>query len=74
MTDQPRPRAQVHRAAERYRSTPGEGIETRHAFSFSGHYDPANTHFGALLACNEELLAPGAGFESHRHRDVEILT
>jgi Pirin-related protein len=74
VTDQPRPHADVRRAGERYRSTPAEGIETRHAFAFSGHYDPRNTHFGALLACNEELLAPGAGFAQHRHRDVEILT
>ncbi|WP_063796008.1 pirin family protein [Streptacidiphilus griseoplanus] len=74
MTDQSRPRAEVRRAAERYRSAPAEGVETRHAFSFSGHYDPRNTHFGSLLACNEELLAPGAGFEQHRHRDVEIVT
>ncbi|MFD0347379.1 pirin family protein [Kitasatospora aburaviensis] len=75
MTDAPaRPRADLRRTAERYLSTPAEGIETRHAFSFAGHYDPRNTHFGALLACNEELLAPGAGFDEHRHRDTEILT
>ncbi|QMU75629.1 pirin family protein [Streptacidiphilus sp. PB12-B1b] len=64
----------VHRAAERYRSEPEPGIDTRHAFSFSGHYDPANTHFGALLACNEETLAVGAGFVRHLHRDTEIVT
>lgn len=64
----------VHRAAERYRSAPEPGVETRHAFSFSGHYDPRNTSFGALLACNEERLAPGAGFADHRHRDTEIVT
>lgn len=69
-----RGRADLRRAPERYRSTPADGIETRHAFSFSGHYDPKNTHFGALLACNEETLAPGAGFDGHRHRDTEILT
>ncbi|MFC6598024.1 pirin family protein [Kitasatospora paranensis] len=69
-----RGRADLRRAPERYRSTPADGIETRHAFSFSGHYDPKNTHFGALLACNEELLAPGAGFDEHRHRDTEIVT
>ncbi|MFD0528199.1 pirin family protein [Kitasatospora arboriphila] len=69
-----RGRADLRRAPERYRSTPAEGIETRHSFSFSGHYDPKNTHFGALLACNEETLAPGAGFDEHRHRDTEILT
>ncbi|WP_344468417.1 pirin family protein [Kitasatospora kazusensis] len=75
MTDaSTRPRADLRRAAERYRSEPAEGIETRHAFSFAGHYDPKNTHFGALLACNEETLAPGAGFDEHKHRDTEILT
>ncbi|WP_033825983.1 pirin family protein [Kitasatospora sp. MBT63] len=75
MTDtRERPRADLRRAPERYLSTPAAGIETRHAFSFSGHYDPKNTHFGALLACNEETLAPGAGYEEHLHRDTELLT
>ncbi|MFI9275118.1 pirin family protein [Kitasatospora sp. NPDC052896] len=74
MTDLGRPRADLRRTAERYRSTPVEGVESRHAFSFADHYDPRNTHFGALLACNEETLAPGAGFEPHQHRDVEIVT
>ncbi|MFC1416367.1 pirin family protein [Streptacidiphilus cavernicola] len=64
----------VGRAGERYRSTPAAGIETWHAFSFAGHYDPANTHFGALLACNEETLAPGAGFTPHPHRDTGIVS
>ncbi|HEY5835945.1 pirin family protein, partial [Streptomyces sp.] len=53
---------------------PGAGIETRHAFSFGGHYDPDNVRFGLLLACNEERLAPGAGFAEHAHRDTEIVT
>ena len=74
MDEQPESALTVHRADERYRSRPGPGIETRHAFSFSGHYDPGNTHFGALLACNEESLAVGAGFGPHRHRDTEIIT
>ncbi|MFC1429633.1 pirin family protein [Streptacidiphilus sp. N1-3] len=64
----------VHRADQRYRSAPEDGVDTRHAFSFAGHYDPENTHFGALLACNEETLAPGAGFAPHRHRDTEIVS
>ena len=71
---QPESALTVHRAGDRYRSEPEPGIETRHAFSFAGHYDPANTHFGALLACNEETLAVGAGFEPHWHRDTEIVT
>ncbi|MFJ1758323.1 pirin family protein [Kitasatospora sp. NPDC088134] len=69
-----RGRADLRRAAERYLSEPAEGITTRHAFSFAGHYDPRNTSFGALLACNEETLAPGAGYGAHRHTDTEIVT
>ncbi|EST36355.1 hypothetical protein N566_16350 [Streptomycetaceae bacterium MP113-05] len=66
---------EVRRAADRYRGGDTEaGIETRHAFSFSGFYDPGNTGFGLLVACNEELLAPGAGFGLHPHRDLEIVT
>lgn len=66
---------QVWRAAERYRGgDPAAGIDTRHAFSFSGFYDPDNVRFGRLLACNEERLEPGAGFAEHPHRDVEIVT
>ncbi|MES4901605.1 MULTISPECIES: pirin family protein [unclassified Streptomyces] len=64
----------VQRAGERYRGGDGAGIETRHAFSFSGYYDPENVRFGSLVACNEERLAPGAGFAEHPHRDVEIVT
>ncbi|HEV7625799.1 MAG TPA: pirin family protein, partial [Streptomyces sp.] len=37
-------------------------------------YDPDNVGFGQLVACNEERLAPGAGFPEHPHRDVEIVT
>ncbi|MBR7674712.1 pirin family protein [Streptomyces daliensis] len=66
---------QVWRADDRYRGGEADaGIDTRHAFSFSGFYDPDNVNFGLLVACNEERLAPGAGFEEHPHRDVEIVT
>ncbi|MEV5504930.1 pirin family protein [Streptomyces orinoci] len=65
----------VQRAGQRYRGgDPAAGIETWHAFSFSGFYDPDNVRFGPLAACNEERLAPGAGFAEHPHRDVEIVT
>lgn len=66
---------QIRRGVDRYRG--GEaaaGIDTRHAFSFSGFYDPSNTRFGLLVACNEERLAPGAGFAEHPHADVEIVS
>lgn len=65
----------VRRAAERYRGgEPGAGIDTRHAFSFGPHYDPDNLRFGAMIACNEERLAPGAGFGEHPHSHTEIVT
>ncbi|MFI9718447.1 pirin family protein [Streptomyces sp. NPDC052396] len=65
----------VQRSGQRFRGgDPAAGIETWHAFSFSGFYDPDNVRFGPLAACNEERLAPGAGFAEHPHRDVEIVT
>ncbi|MBD0708009.1 MULTISPECIES: pirin family protein [unclassified Streptomyces] len=65
----------IQRADERYPGgDPAVGIETRHALSFGPHYDPDNLRFGALLACNEERLAPGAGFDEHPHSHTEIVT
>ncbi|MEU5310683.1 pirin family protein [Streptomyces sp. NPDC021562] len=65
----------VRRAAQRYRGgDPAAGIESRHAFSFGPHYDPGNLRFAALIACNEERLAPGAGFDEHPHSHTEIVT
>ncbi|MEW1658747.1 MULTISPECIES: pirin family protein [unclassified Streptomyces] len=66
---------QVRRGEERYRGGAADaGIVSLHAFSFGPHYDPGNLRFGALIACNEECLAPGAGFDEHPHRDTEIVT
>ncbi|AKZ55504.1 hypothetical protein SAM23877_2455 [Streptomyces ambofaciens ATCC 23877] len=65
----------VRRADERFPGgDPAAGIVSRHAFSFGPHYDPDNLRFGALLACNEERLAPGAGFDEHPHSHTEIVT
>jgi redox-sensitive bicupin YhaK (pirin superfamily) len=69
------PVIEVRRAAERYRGgDPEAGIDTWHAFSFGPHYDPGNLRFGAVIACNEEHLAPGAGFDEHPHSHTEIVT
>ncbi len=66
---------QVTRADERFRGGDAAGgISSRYAFSFGPHHDPGNLRFGPLIACNEEWLAPGAGFAEHRHREVEIVT
>jgi redox-sensitive bicupin YhaK (pirin superfamily) len=65
----------VRRAAERYPGgDPQAGIESWHSFSFGPHYDPDNLRFGALIACNEERLAPGAGFDEHPHSHTELVT
>ncbi|MFD3623354.1 pirin family protein [Streptomyces sp. NPDC058698] len=65
----------LRRAHERYLGgDPAAGIETRHAFSFGPHYDPGNLRFGAVIACNEEHLGPGAGFGEHPHSHTEIVT
>ncbi|MFF4831539.1 pirin family protein [Streptomyces sp. NPDC001315] len=65
----------VRRAGERYRGgDPEAGIDSRHAFSFGPHYDPDNLRFGAVIACNEEHLVPGAGFDEHPHSHTEIVT
>jgi redox-sensitive bicupin YhaK (pirin superfamily) len=63
----------VRRAADRFH-TVGDGVESWHSFSFGAHYDPDNVRFGALVAHNDERLAPGAGFDEHPHRDLEIVT
>lgn len=61
----------VHR--ERFRSDLPGGT-TWHSFSFGPHYDPANTSHGPLLLHDEHVLDPGAGFDPHLHRDVEVVT
>ena len=59
--------------AERARTTTGWS-DTRHSFSFGAHYDPGNTHFALLVASNDDVVAAGSGYDTHPHRDVEILT
>lgn len=65
----------VRRSGERYPGgEPGAGIESFHAFSFGPYYEPDNLRFGAILACNEERLDAGAGFDEHPHSHTEIVT
>jgi redox-sensitive bicupin YhaK (pirin superfamily) len=66
-------RLEVRPAAARY-TTRLDWLDSRHAFSFGRHYDPANTGFGLLLVSNEDVVRTGAGFDTHPHRDMEIVT
>jgi quercetin 2,3-dioxygenase len=63
----------VRRAASRFR-TRIDWLDSKHSFSFGSHYDPHNTHHGLLLVNNDDVVAPGTGFETHPHRDMEIVT
>jgi redox-sensitive bicupin YhaK (pirin superfamily) len=49
-------------------------LDSRHTFSFNRYYDPRYTGFRQLLVINEDVVAPGMGFGTHSHSDMEILT
>jgi len=63
----------IRRAADRA-ATKIEWLDSKHSFSFGSHYDPDNTHHGLLLVNNDDIVKPGTGFETHPHRDMEIVT
>jgi len=63
----------IRRAPDRGASRT-EWLDSKHSFSFAGYYDPDNTHHGLLLVNNDDWVAPAAGFDTHPHRDMEIVT
>ena len=55
-------------------STATDWLQSKHSFSFSHYYDSEHMGFGPLRVINEDWVSPGTGFDTHGHKNMEIIT
>lgn len=63
----------LHKANNRGHADHG-WLNAHHSFSFASWYDPSRVHFGLLRVLNDDVVAPGMGFGTHPHDNMEIVT
>lgn len=63
----------LHKASTRGDANHG-WLKSRHTFSFANYYDPERMHFGAIRVINDDIVAPGMGFGTHPHDNMEIIS
>ena len=62
-----------HTASSRGEANHG-WLKAKHSFSFANFYNPERVQFGALRVLNDDIIAPGMGFGTHPHDNMEIIT